>query len=186
MGCISLRVQSPLRMHRCVHHAHACVCACNPWRLSIASARFAPKVRRWSRGGCGPHARAVRGRDISWTKVKALPESLGQCKLLVGLCVPRPPPPPPVRVCGGAGAALLRMALPRRAPGRAARRWMRRRWRCRSSAAQSPARAWLARAAVRRVSGAGRSRPARPHGGRAGGRPTPSSRRCRRRPSGPA
>ncbi len=42
--------------------------------------------------------------------------------------------------------------------GRAARRWMRRR-RCWSSAAPSPARAWLARASDRRV--VNRSRPAR-------------------------
>ena len=34
-----------------------------------------------------PHACVVRGRSISSTKVKALPESLGQCKLLGQLCV---------------------------------------------------------------------------------------------------
>jgi hypothetical protein len=76
-----------------------------------------PHVRPSSRGGRGPHARAVRGRDIASTKVRALPEWLGQCKLLGELCVPRPPPPPPVRVRGGAGAALLREAPPRRALG---------------------------------------------------------------------
>ncbi len=52
-----------------------------------------PHVRPLVRGGRGPHARAVRGRFISSTKVQALPESLGQCKLLETLCVPRPPPP---------------------------------------------------------------------------------------------
>jgi hypothetical protein len=56
-------------------------------------------------GGRGPHARAVRGRDISRTKVKALPESLGQCKLLETLCVRAAA----LRVLGGAGAALLRV-----------------------------------------------------------------------------
>jgi hypothetical protein len=66
--------------------------------------------------GCAD-ARAVRGRSIASTKVRALPESLGQCKLLETLCVPRPPPPPPVRVRGGAGAAPRRVALPRRALG---------------------------------------------------------------------
>ncbi len=38
------------------------------------------------------HARAVHGRYIRATKVKALPESLGQCKLFISLCVPPPPP----------------------------------------------------------------------------------------------
>ncbi len=52
---------------------------------------------------------AVRGRIIYNTKVKALSESLGQCKLLETLCVPRPPPATAVRDRGGAGAALLRV-----------------------------------------------------------------------------
>ncbi len=56
-----------------------------------------------------PHARAVRGRSISYTNVHALPESLGQCKLLVELCVPRPPPRRRARVCGVFGVALLRV-----------------------------------------------------------------------------
>ncbi len=107
-----------------------------------------PHVRPLVRGGRGPHARAVRGRVIRFTKVRALPESLGQCKLLEELCVP----PAAVRDRGGAGAALLREALPRRAPGpphaaldaaAGALPGVGRR--------PSPARAWLARAADRRA-----------------------------------
>ncbi len=47
-------------------------------------------------------ARAVRRRIISSTKVKALPESLGQCTLLEELCVP-----PAACTRGGAGLGLL-------------------------------------------------------------------------------
>jgi hypothetical protein len=157
LGCICLRVQSPLRMHRCVYHAHAGVCACMRgdflWLRPVR-----PHVCPSLRGGRGPHARAVRGRSISSTKVEALPESLGQCKLLEELCV----------------------------PGRIPRRWRRRRRRrCRSSAAAEPrARMAGARCRPARAFGEGRSRPARPHGWRAGTRRTPSSRRCRRRPTG--
>ena len=64
---------------------------------------------------------------------------------------PAPAAAAAVRVRGGAGAALLRVALPRRAPGRTTRRWMRRRSCCRSSAAAEPARARLAPAADRRA-----------------------------------
>jgi hypothetical protein len=56
------------------------------WRLSGASARSSPRpsiVARRAR----PHACAVRGRYIFSTKVKALPEWLGQCRLLQTLCV---------------------------------------------------------------------------------------------------
>ena len=113
--------------------------------LSMASARSTerlPDVARRAR----PHARAVRGRSIGSTKVKALPESLGQCKLLETLCVP-PSPCAASRVCGGGGAALLPRALPHLALGHTA-------W-------PSPARAWLARAArPARGTGWGRSRPA--------------------------
>ncbi len=56
----------------------------------------------------------------------------------------------------------------------------------RRPSAEPRASARLARAADRLASGVGRSRPARPHGGRAGTRPTPSSRRCRRRSTGRA
>ncbi len=106
-GCICLRVQSPLRTHRCVHHAHACVCACMHgdflWLRPVR-----PHVRPSSPGGRGQHARAVRGRRIDFTKVTALPESLGRCKLLETLCVPRPPPRRlallRVRAAPGAGA----------------------------------------------------------------------------------
>ncbi len=121
------------------------VCACNAWRL-LWLRPVRPHVRPSSRGGCGPHARAVRGRYIYSTKVRALPEWLGRCKLLEGLCVPRPPPPP----CAFAAVPALRCCA----------------WRCRAGALvpaprgvgcggggvagrrprPSPARAWLARA----------------------------------------
>jgi hypothetical protein len=65
-----------------------------------------------------PHVRAVHGRIIYGTKVKALPEWLGQCKLLEQLCVRARRRRRRARVCGGAGAALLPRALPRRALGR--------------------------------------------------------------------
>ncbi len=63
------------------------------------------------------YLRTVRGRDISSTKVKALPESLGQCTLLEHLCVRAAAPPPcacPVvpalRCCAAAPGARLRHA----------------------------------------------------------------------------
>ncbi len=86
-----------------------------PWLRPVR-----PHVRPSSHGGRGPHARAVRGRYIGFTKVTELPEWLGRCKLLEDLCVPRPPPPL-LRDRGGAGAALLREALPRRGAGAAPR-----------------------------------------------------------------
>ncbi len=98
---------------------NAGVCAFVPdlllWLRPVRPAHL-PIVARRAR----PHARAARGRDISSTKVKALPESLGNCTNLASLCVRCCPPP--VHVRGGAGAALLRVALPRRVlgPGRAA------------------------------------------------------------------
>ncbi len=61
------------RMHGCVYHAHAGVCACNAWRLP--SAYSAPRLSIFP------------GRSITATKVKALPEWLGRCKLLEILCV---------------------------------------------------------------------------------------------------
>jgi hypothetical protein len=149
---ICLNVQSPFRMHRCVHHAHAGVCACMRGHfLWLRPVR--PRVRPSLRGGRGPQVHAVRGRSIFSTKVTALPEWLGQCKLLEELCVPRPPPPPP---CAFAALPALRVALGRAgAPGRAALRCMRRRRCCRSSVAAEP------RA---RMAGA-RGRPARDKGG---------------------
>ncbi len=90
----------------------------------MASARFNPTSAHWLRGGRKPHGRAVGGRWIASTKVRALPEWLGQCKLLETLCVP-PAAAAAVRVSGGAGAARGAAA-----PGRwcrSARRWMRRR-----------------------------------------------------------
>jgi hypothetical protein len=127
--------------------ARACVVS-SPWFRPVRA-----HVLRWLRGGRGPHARAVRGRDVHFTKVKALPEWLCQCKLLETLCVPRRRPAA-VRVGGRAGAALLRVALPCRAPGRAARRWVRRRRRCRSLGAAEP-RARMAGARGRPARGRG-------------------------------
>ncbi len=81
------------------------------------------------RDGRGPHARAVRGRSIDGTKVEALPESLGQCTRLEGLCVPRPPPRRRARLrrCAAArGAAALdaaAAALPVRGRGPRAHVW---------------------------------------------------------------
>jgi hypothetical protein len=87
--CICLRVQSPLP-NAPVCLSRACVCACMRgdflWLRPVR-----PHVRPLFRGGRGPHARAVRGRRVASTKVKALPEWLGQCMLLEDLCVPRPP-----------------------------------------------------------------------------------------------
>ncbi len=83
----------------------------------MASARSSPCPPIGARRA-QPH---VRGRSISSKKVRALPEWLGQCKLLETLCVPRPPrrrrarSRAAVRVRGGFGAALLPRALPRRA-----------------------------------------------------------------------
>jgi hypothetical protein len=156
-GHICHRVQSPFRMHRCVYHVHA-------WRLPVASARSPsrpPIVARRAR----PHARAVRGRSIDSTKVQALPESLGRCKLLERLCVPRPSPPP----CTFTAVPAPQCCAWRcRAERRTARRRMRRRRRCRSSAAAEP------RA---RMAGA-RSRPAR---GRDGPEPPGAAARSARR-----
>ncbi len=79
--------------------------------LRVALPRRAPGWRRAAldaaaaalRGRRGPHARAVHGRSIDYTKVQALPEWLGQCKLLEELCVPRLPPP-----CAFAAVPALR------------------------------------------------------------------------------
>ena len=56
-----------------------------------------------------PHTRAVRGRVISATKVKALPESLGQCKLLETLCVGAAAPPAVRASAAERAFALLRV-----------------------------------------------------------------------------
>ncbi len=88
----------------CTGVSISCVRVCvRAWRLSMDSARSTarlPDAARWAR----PHARAVCGRSIHSTKVKALPESLGNWKLLETLCVP--PATATVRVRCGAGAAL--------------------------------------------------------------------------------
>ncbi len=127
---ICLRVQSPFRMHRCVYHVHAGVCECT-------RGGFGPfdHVFPWLCGGRGPHARAVRGSDIAYTKVTALPDSLGQCKLLQFLCVMPAAPPP----CAFAAVPALRCCACAAAPGAGPHqaRWMRRRRCCRSSAAPS-------------------------------------------------
>ncbi len=81
----------------CRIHARVCLCACACVRV-----------------GARAVLAVLYGRSIASTKVRALPESLGRCKLLEELCVPRPPPPPPfasaavpvLRCCRGAGAAL--------------------------------------------------------------------------------
>jgi hypothetical protein len=125
---------------------------------------FAPTSAHRRAAGAGRHAGAVRGRYISGTKVRALPEWLGQCKLLEELCVPRPSPPPP---CAFAVVPALRCCA----------------WRCRAGALEPPRAALYAAAAALPVvgrgraprahgwrvrptgarSGLGRSRPARPH-----------------------
>jgi hypothetical protein len=74
-----------------------------------------PHVCPLSRGGRGLHARAVRGRVIHSTKVRALPESLGQFKLLEELCVRDAPPPRAFAV-----PALLRVRAAPRGVGCAA------------------------------------------------------------------
>ncbi len=53
---------------------------CDPFRNKLSM----------SAAGAAARTRAVRGRDISSTKVKLLPESLGKCTLLWGLCVCAP------------------------------------------------------------------------------------------------
>ncbi len=126
------------------------------------------------------------GRLIRYTKVRALPESLGQCKLLETLCVPHPPacllcafaPLPALRCCA---CATARGAGPRRAALDAAAAVLPVVGRGRAPRAHG----WRA-TADRRAFAVGRSRPARPHGWRAGTCPTPSSRSCRRRPTGRA
>jgi hypothetical protein len=151
-------------MYRCVYHAHAGVCVRAMrrdflWLRPDSSPRLPIGARR-----ARPHARAVRGRSIYGTKVKALPEWLGKCTLLEELCV-RPRQAAASRVRDGAGAALLRVRC--RAGRRAAPRGVG----CGVAGRRprpSPVRACLAPASDRRAIGEGRSRPARPHGGTQG------------------
>jgi hypothetical protein len=137
------------------------------WRARAARARGARQVHRLHEGAGAPRvARPV--------------QALGG---------PVRPAPAAVRVRGGAGASLRRVALPRRGAGAALRGVG-----CgggggvagRRPSAEPRARMAGARGPTGARSGVGRSRPARPHGGRAGPRATPSSRRCRRRPTGRA
>jgi hypothetical protein len=123
-----------------------------------------PHVCPLVRCGRGPHARAVRGRYIDYTKVRALPEWLGQCKLLERLCVP-PAAPPPCAFAAVPAHALLRVALPRGGAVRV-RSGAGATLRCRSSAAAEP-RARMARARGRPARGRGGPEP--PGGGRNGG-----------------
>ena len=126
-------------------------------------------------GRGGTHALcAVHGRRIyNTTNVKALPESLGKCTLLEILCVP--PPPARLRGCGNASAALLCVRAACRA-GAGPPRLVGRGLPSRARARQGSTGADGARV------GMGRNRSAV---ARAGTRPTPSSRRCRRRSTGP-
>ncbi len=167
-------------MHRWAHHARAGVRGCMRGLL--------PWLRPMSRGGRGPHA--PRG---AW-QVHRPHEGAGAPRVarpVQALGVPVRPAPAAaaaVRVRDGAGAALRRVALPRRGAGLAPRGVG-----CggggvagRRPTVEPRARMAGARGPTGARSGEGRSRPARPHGWRAGKRLTPSSRRCRRRPTGRA
>jgi hypothetical protein len=111
--CVGVSISVPNACMRvCV-----CVCAC-----VVTFCGFGPfepmsvRVARRAR----PHARAVHCRWIFSTKVKALPEWLGQCKLLETLCVP-PQPRRLARSRRRRRCAAAR-AVPRRALGRTTRR----------------------------------------------------------------
>jgi hypothetical protein len=68
--------------------SRACGCGCvHAWRLSMASAPFDPTSAHCCAAGAGRTRARCSGRDIGSTKVKALREWLGQCKLLDKLCV---------------------------------------------------------------------------------------------------
>ncbi len=109
-------------------------------------------MRVWA-CGCAD-ARAVRGRSIAFTKVLALPESLGQCKLFEGLCVPRPPPPPPPCACAAVPARRCGAWRCRAGRwGRAARRWMRRRFRSSAVGRAPRTHGWRTRPDRRAVRG---------------------------------
>jgi hypothetical protein len=59
VGCICLRVQSPLRMHRCVYHARAGVCAC--LQCDVLWIRpFDPTSARCCAMGAAARARGAR------------------------------------------------------------------------------------------------------------------------------
>jgi hypothetical protein len=106
-----------------------CVRACAV-SFPVASARSSPRPPIGAR-----RARAARARGAR--QAHLLHEGQGAPRLArpvqaLGGTVRPAPAATAVRVCGGAGNALLRVALPRRAG--TARRWRRRRRRCRSSA----------------------------------------------------
>ncbi len=50
---ICLRVQSPLRTHRCAYHAHAGVCACNAWSPLHGFGPFLPTSAHCRGAGAG-------------------------------------------------------------------------------------------------------------------------------------
>jgi hypothetical protein len=169
LGCICVRVISPLRKHRWAYHVCAGGCACKrghflwlrpvrPPHLPIVARRARAARARGARQGHGLHEgegapRVARPVHALGDPVRPIPPRRRRARL---------------RRCRRCAAA--------RGDGGVAGRRPR----------PSPARAWLARAADRRALGVGRSRPARPHSWRAGPRTTPSSRRCRRRPTGRA
>jgi hypothetical protein len=83
--------------------ARGSVCV-HAWRIFRGFGPFDPTSSHGCAGGAAARV-AVGGRWISSSKVKALPDWLGQCKLLENLCV-HSRRHAAVRVCGGAGAAL--------------------------------------------------------------------------------
>ncbi len=156
----------------------------------MASARSTPRLPMVARRA-RPHARTVRGRYIAFTKVRALPEWLGQCKLLQGLCVPRPPPRRRARLrrCrrGAAARACRCPACPCSGIGLSGIGL--RAMRCVAVFLVGRGRAERCARARRgrpdfRAFGMGREPLGAAARWRAGTRQTPSSRRCRRRSTG--
>jgi hypothetical protein len=130
----------------------------------------------------GPHARAMRGRYIRATKVKALSEWLGQCKLLEYLCVHSRPAASACGCAGVSGAAVD--ARPSAGPQCEAVRGGASRPGAACQAAQRSGAFAPGPTGFTRVRDG--PRPLEMVAlWRAGTHPTPSSRRCRRRSSGP-
>jgi hypothetical protein len=116
------------RMYVCLHALvaciSACVCAraCAQVRVRVRASGlgpflswtcpFGPTSAHWCEAGAG-RTRARCGRVISGTKVKALPDWLGQCKLLEGLCVRAAAPPPRLTRGSSAGPQRGPMVMPR-------------------------------------------------------------------------
>jgi hypothetical protein len=148
LGCICLRVQSPLRMHRCVYHAlmcmRVCVRLCEVTSIDLARSSARPSIV----------ARRARPQAHLLHEGEGAPRVARPVQALGGTVRPAPAAQPP---CAFAAVPALRCyacaaacALPRRALDRATRRWMLRQRRCR------PRRA--------RMTGV-RGRPARGRGG---------------------